>query len=61
MTPSQPSPAPAPAPAHLVGPTDPLVQVFRPDDDVALGFECAHPALQFERWGQDEAVAHAGS
>jgi hypothetical protein len=23
------------------------------DDDLALGFECANPALQIERWGQD--------
>ena len=22
------------------------------DDDLALGFECADPALQIERWGQ---------
>jgi hypothetical protein len=59
MTPSQPSPAP-PA-ADLMGPTDAVVQAFRQDEDVALGFECAHPALQFERWGQDEATAHASS
>jgi hypothetical protein len=57
MTSSQPSPAPA----DLMGPTDAVVQVFRQDEDVALGFECAHPALQFERWGQDEAAAHASS
>jgi hypothetical protein len=23
------------------------------DEDVALGFECADPALQIERWGQE--------
>ena len=23
------------------------------DDDLALGCECADPALQIERWGQD--------
>lgn len=53
MTPSQPSPAPA-HPGH-----DPEtgVQAFRQDEDVALGFECAHPALQFERWGQDDVTA----
>ncbi len=27
-------------------------------DDVALGCECANPALQIERWGQD---AHEGA
>ena len=57
MTPSQPSPAAA----DLMGSTDAVVQVLRPDEDVALGFECAHPALQFERWGQEEAAAHASS
>ncbi|HSH90173.1 MAG TPA: hypothetical protein VK996_09300 [Ramlibacter sp.] len=25
------------------------------DDDLALGCECANPALQIERWGQEEA------
>jgi hypothetical protein len=25
------------------------------DDDIPLGCECANPALQIERWGQDEA------
>ena len=25
------------------------------DDDVALGCECADPALQIERWGQEAA------
>jgi hypothetical protein len=24
------------------------------DDDYALGCECANPALQIERWGQEE-------
>jgi hypothetical protein len=23
------------------------------DDDIALGCECANPALQIERWGQE--------
>ncbi len=27
------------------------------DDDYALGWECANPALQIERWGQDDAIA----
>ncbi|WP_161799052.1 hypothetical protein [Caenimonas sp. SL110] len=26
------------------------------DDDCAIGWECANPALQIERWGQDEAA-----
>jgi hypothetical protein len=26
------------------------------DDDIALGCECANPALQIERWGQEEAT-----
>ncbi|MBG9387797.1 hypothetical protein [Caenimonas aquaedulcis] len=26
---------------------------FDIDDDVALGCECADPALQIERWGQE--------
>ena len=26
------------------------------EDDVALGWECANPALQIERWGQDVAA-----
>lgn len=25
------------------------------DEDLMLGCECANPALQIERWGQDEA------
>jgi hypothetical protein len=27
------------------------------EDDVILGWECANPALQIERWGQDVAAA----
>lgn len=30
-----------------------------PDDDLALGFECANPALQFESW--DPASTPQGS
>jgi hypothetical protein len=26
---------------------------WAPDDDVALGCECADPALQIERWAQE--------
>lgn len=25
------------------------------DEDIMLGCECANPALQIERWGQDDA------
>lgn len=25
------------------------------DEDLMLGFECANPALQIERWGQEDA------
>ena len=25
------------------------------DEDIALGFECANPALQIERWGLEQA------
>lgn len=53
MTPSQPSTPPA----HPAGRPEPVVQALRQDEDVALGFECAHPALQFERWGHDEPAA----
>ena len=28
---------------------------FHMDEDVALGCECADPALQIERWGQEAA------
>ena len=26
------------------------------DDDLALGFECADPWLQIERWGQEDSA-----
>jgi hypothetical protein len=45
-----PQPAmPAGAPVHIL-PARPYG-----DDDVALGCECADPALQIERWGIDAA------
>ena len=31
------------------------------DEDVALGCECADPALQIERWGQEVATLEPGS
>lgn len=29
-------------------------------DDELLGFECANPALQIERWGQESASGKTG-
>jgi hypothetical protein len=47
--------APAGAP-HPVAP--PFVAAGAlPEDDVPLGWECANPALQIERWGMDEERA----
>jgi hypothetical protein len=37
------------APAHAGG----AIIEARVDDDVPLGCECANPALQIERWGQE--------
>ena len=34
-------------------PLDANARWLSPDDDVALGCECANPALQIERWGQE--------
>ena len=36
-------------------PADALPPPAWPDDDLALGCECANPALQIERWGQESA------
>ena len=30
------------------------------DDDIALGCECADPALQIERWAADSAAGDGG-
>lgn len=35
-----------------------LVPILDEDDDFELGFECANPALQIERWGQDETALY---
>jgi len=40
-------------PAALAGTTE---YWLSPDDDLALGCECADPALQIERWGQEAAA-----
>lgn len=48
-----------PAAAPVDAPSAP----FAPDDDLALGCECANPALQIERWWQEALPAppqHAG-
>ena len=35
-----------------------VIEALRPEDyDFALGCECADPALQIERWGQEEWAA----
>ena len=42
------------------GPAMPIEQravTVREDDEVALGCECAYPALQFERWEPEFAAA----
>lgn len=31
-----------------------------PENDLALGCECANPALQIERWGQESAFSKKG-
>ena len=53
MTNSEPSPAANAAPSNARGFSPALLD----DDDIALGFECANPALQIERWMQDDAPA----
>ena len=42
---------------QLLAPLDPLLQDVRDcassaaiDEDLAIGFECAYPALQFDSW-----------
>ena len=34
-----------------------LPQHWLDDDDLAIGCECANPALQIERWGQEDPPA----
>lgn len=31
------------------------------DDELALGFECAHPSLQIERWLLDDAAQESSA
>ena len=50
MSPSHPSLAAR----RSQGPTDAVVRLPQ-DEDVALGCECADPALQIDCWGQEEA------
>lgn len=50
MTASEPTPV-----SRAAGRPPAFVPVLEPDDDdIALGFECANPALQIERWSQDD-------
>lgn len=28
----------------------------QPEEDFAMGWECANPALQIDRWGQDDGA-----
>lgn len=52
-----PDPTPLPHPFDRDPPAAALVGASGygrcADEDVALGFECADPALQIERWGQE--------
>ena len=41
--------------AHSSGATDDVAHAPA-DDEVILGWECANPALQIERWVQDLAA-----
>ncbi len=48
---------PTPLQASGIRPISDERLVLRPvDDDIALGCECANPALQIERWGQEAPV-----
>ncbi|WP_298924070.1 hypothetical protein [uncultured Ramlibacter sp.] len=57
-TPSEPNASFAPALAASA--VDAASRWLDQDNDEAmLGCECAHPALQIERWGQEGQSAHA--
>jgi hypothetical protein len=49
------SQAPAHMQNHASGMGDP-VSLWPFDDDIAIGCECANPALQIERWGQEASA-----
>jgi hypothetical protein len=52
--------APDAHPLHATGAViDAASRWVQDDDDVMLGCECANPALQIERWGQEDAAAPA--
>lgn len=34
-----------------------VIERWQLDEDIAFGCECANPALQIERWGQDADAA----
>lgn len=60
MTP--PQPMPRGADALNARPLDAFASATQ-DDDMAIGFECAHPMLQIERWGmpdEEAQASHAG-
>ena len=44
-----PQQQPAPSSSRAAGDTAPTTQ----DEEAVLGWECANPALQIERWGQE--------
>jgi hypothetical protein len=43
------------SPNAIANMADPVSQ-WPFDDDLAIGCECANPALQIERWGQDDTA-----
>lgn len=49
------STAPINHPAHVAGAVIDAASRWVDDDDIVLGCECANPALQIERWGQEDA------
>jgi hypothetical protein len=51
---TQPAPLPLP---HLPNPVLQLPRELLTEEEVPLGWECANPALQIERWGLEGGVA----
>ena len=51
MSAAQPTPSSSAGAMPLLDPT-----FFDDAGEDALGFECANPALQIERWGQDDSA-----
>ena len=46
--------SPASAAPNRLPPGSLMPPAWTDDDDLALGCECANPALQIERWGQED-------